>query len=281
MDIGRYRVASLLTGTFALDGGAVFGVVPRPTWELEAPPDARNRVRLAARCLLVVDEEAGRRILVDDGLGDKWDARRAEQYAIAGDGAAAALRRRGLGPEDVTDVVLTHLHFGHAGGTTRRAPDGRLELAFPNATYHLQRRQWAWAHGPSERDAASHVSESFEALQHSNRLHLVEGEGELFPDLELIVSDGHTVGQQLPRIHGGGTHVTFCGDLVPTRAHLRVSWVMAYDLYPLTTMEEKRMLLAQALEDDGILVFEHDPEIPACRLGEQDGEPVFRERVDL
>jgi glyoxylase-like metal-dependent hydrolase (beta-lactamase superfamily II) len=280
-EIGRYRLASVLAGRFALDGGAMFGIVPRPLWEKQAPPDSRNRIPLAARCLLAVDSEGPRRILVDVGLGDRWDAKRADIFAIERCDLDAELARHGVARQDVTDVVLTHLHFDHAGGATRWRPDGRLELAFPNATHHLQRRNWQWAHAPSERDAGSFLPESFEALQHSNRLHLVDGETELFPGFELIVAEGHTVGQQLPRVHGGGSHVTFCGDVIPTRAHIRVSWVMGYDLYPLTTVEEKKVLLAQALEDDGILFFEHDPGVAACRLGEREGQPVFREAVEL
>jgi glyoxylase-like metal-dependent hydrolase (beta-lactamase superfamily II) len=281
LELGRYRLASVLEGTFALDGGAMFGIVPKPLWEKQIPADDRNRIRLAARCLLVVDTQSPRRILVDDGMGQKWDAKRMDIYAIDNRGGIEqALASHGFGREDITDVVLTHLHFDHAGGTTRQGSRG-LELTFPNATYHLQRRNWQWAHAPTEKDAGSYRAENFELLHHTNRLHLLEGEGELFPDFELIVSEGHTAGEQLPRIHGGGTHLTFCGDVIPTRAHIHVSWVMSYDLFPLTTIEEKKMILAQALEEDGILFFEHDPNVAACRLGEKDGQPVFREAVEL
>lgn len=280
--LGRWALASVLDGTFALDGGAMFGVVPRPLWEKELAPDARNRVRLAARCLLAVDEAAGRRVLVDAGMGDRWDAKRVERYAIdrAGGGLDAGLARHGLTRADVTDVVLTHLHFDHAGGVARAAGAG-LELTFPRATFHLQRRHWHWAAAPSEKDRASYLAGAAEALAHSGRLHLADGPCELFPDLELIVSDGHTAAQQLSRFHGAGTHLTFCGDVIPTRAHLRVPWVMAYDLHPLTTIEEKKMLLAEAIEDDGILFFEHDPVVAACRLAESDGQPAFREAVEI
>ncbi|HET9599516.1 MAG TPA: MBL fold metallo-hydrolase [Anaeromyxobacteraceae bacterium] len=281
--LGRWRLAALLDGTFAVDGGVVFGVVPRALWERQLTPDAWNRVRLAARCLLAVDSSSARRVLVDGGLGDAWDARRQERFAVdrSGGGLDAALASHGLGRADVTDVVLTHLHLDHAGGTVRRGEAGRLELAFPRATHHVQRRAWAWAHAPSERDARAFLPESFALLEHSGRLHLVEGEGELVPDLELIVSEGHTVGQQLPRFHGDGTHLTHCGDVIPTRAHLRPSWVMALDQHPLTTIEEKKVLLAEALEEDGVLFFEHDPEVAACRLQEEAGHPAFREPVAL
>ncbi|HSN14985.1 MAG TPA: MBL fold metallo-hydrolase [Anaeromyxobacteraceae bacterium] len=283
MRLGRYDLHAVRDGTFALDGGAMFGIVPRPLWEKKIAPDARNRIPLAARCLLAIDRAAKRVILVDDGMGDKWDAKRIDIYGIdksAGD-LLGGLKRLGISPEDVTDVVLTHLHFDHAGGTTRLGPGGAPALVFPRAVHHLQRRSWQWAHGPTEKDAGSFMGESYELLQHSNQLHLLDGAAELFPDVELIVSDGHTVAQQLPRFHDGTTHLTFCGDVIPTSAHLKPSWVMAYDLHPLTTIEEKKVLVAEALEDDGILFFEHDPAIAACRLEERDGATVFRSAVEL
>lgn len=283
MRIGRYELSTIVDAHFALDGGAVFGVVPKPIWEQRIAPDAQNRVRFAARCLVAIDRGARRVILVDVGVGEKWDEKRRERHSLdrSAGGVDGGLARLGLSREDVTDVLLTHLHTDHAGGTTRHGADGRVELSFPRATVHLQKRSWQWAHAPSEKDAASFHAEDFELLQHSNHLHLLEGEVSLFPDLELIVSDGHTVAQQLPRFRGDGTHVTFCGDVIPTHAHLRPSWVMAFDLQPVTTIEEKKVLLAEALEDDGILVFEHDAEMPACRLREEEGRPVFREAVRI
>jgi glyoxylase-like metal-dependent hydrolase (beta-lactamase superfamily II) len=283
LTLGRYRIAALQDGTFAVDGGALFGIVPRTQWETQMPADRRHRIRLVARCLLAVDGAAQRRILVDAGLGDAWDAESREAYAIdrAGGGLEGGLAAHGLTRADVTDVVLTHLHLTHARGATRRRADGAQELCFPNATHHLQRRHWQWAQAPSDRDADSFHAEEFEILEHSGRLHLVEGEVELFPELQLIVSEGHTAAQQLPRFLGEGTHLTFCGDVIPTRAHLRAAWAMACDHFPLTTVDEKKMLLAQALEDDGILFFAHDPDVAACRLREEEGHPAFREAVAL
>jgi glyoxylase-like metal-dependent hydrolase (beta-lactamase superfamily II) len=201
--------------------------------------------------------------------------------ATEGGGLAGALARHGLAPADVTDVIVTHLHFDHAGGTTVRDAAGALALAFPRAVHHVQRRAWHQAHAPGERDRGSFRAEDFDLLAHSSLLHLVEGEASPFPDVELIVSCGHTPGQQLPRFHGDGSHLTWCGDVIPTHHHLRPSWVMAYDLDPAACVDEKKVLLAEALEDDGVLCFEHDEAMPACRLREEDGQPVFREAVAL
>jgi len=281
--LGRWRLTALLDATFAVDGGSAFGVVPRALWSRELLPDGENRIRLAARSLLAVDEAAGRRVLVDAGFGDCLEPAFAARHAVdrRGGGLPAALRTLGLEASDVTDLVLTHLHLEHAGGLARPGAGGRPELAFPRATVHVQRRAWQWAHAPSEHDRAAFRPDLLEPLAHGSQLHLVDGELELFPGFELVVSEGHTVAQQLPRIRGEGSHLTCCGDLVPTAAHLRPAWGMAFDLQPLTAIEEKKVLLAEALEDDGILLFGHDPAIIACRLCERDGHPAFREAVEV
>jgi glyoxylase-like metal-dependent hydrolase (beta-lactamase superfamily II) len=284
MRVGRYEIATVVDARFAVDGGAMFGVVPRPVWEREFPPDARNRVGLAARCLVAADRQAGTAVVVGAGLGDRWDATEAERLSLdrSGVGLDAGLARLGLRREDVTDVVLTHLHKDHAGGVVRRGSGGALELSFPRARHHVQRRAWQLAHTPSDKEAFLYRAEDFELLGHSNLLHLVEGDAAILPDVALIASEGHTAGLQLPRFHGDGAHLTWCGDVIPTHAHLRPAWVAAYDLLPVTTIEEKKVLLAEALEDDGVLAFEHDPVMAACRLREdEDGHPVFREAVEL
>jgi len=217
------------------------------------------------------------------GIGGALDPEAAERCALdrSDGGLEAGLAARGLSPADITDVVVTHLHLDHAGGLVRPGPDGRLLPAFPRATVHVQRRAWQWAHAPSELDRSEFQPACCEALAHSGQLHLVDGEGELFPDFEVTVSEGHTTGQQLPCIRGEGDHLSHCGDLIPTTAHLRPGWVAAWDLRPLTTVEEKKVLLAEALEDGGILFLGHDPRVAACRLTERDGAPVFREAVAL
>jgi glyoxylase-like metal-dependent hydrolase (beta-lactamase superfamily II) len=272
--LGRFTIHAVRDGSICLDGGAMFGVVPRPLWEKKFPPDDRNRIQLAVRCMLILDGK--RRVLVDDGVGVEWSGKHRDMYGI--DHGATDLDRElqkaGLTRGDITDVVLTHLHFDHAGGTTR---DGAL--AFPNATYHLQRRHWKWAHQPSEKDAGSFRHQDFAALESSGRLHLLEGATELYEGLHLFVSEGHTVGLQLVRIESGEQTMVYCGDLVPTTSHLRAPWVAAYDLYPLTVIEEKKQLLAQALEEKWVLFFEHDPHVAACTVKDEGKGQVMVDEV--
>lgn len=277
-ELGRLTVHEVRDGTIALDGGAMFGVVPRPLWERYCPADARNRVTLAVRCMLVVD--GNRRILVDDGIGTRWEGRERDLYGISHDGAGidAQLARAGLTRDDITDVVLTHLHFDHAGGTVRNEA-GQLRLGFPKATYHLQRRHWKWAHQATDKDRGSFRPDDFALLEKSGQLHLLEGGTELHPGVTLFVSEGHTVGLQLVRLEAGEQTIVFCGDLIPTTAHLKPSWMSAYDLYPLTVIEEKKQLLAQAVEEGWYLFFEHDPAIALCSVKDDGHGQVVVDRV--
>jgi glyoxylase-like metal-dependent hydrolase (beta-lactamase superfamily II) len=181
----------------------------------------------------------------------------------------------------VTDVILTHLHLDHAGGTARAGPGGTLELAFPNATYHVQRRQLRWAHHPSEIDASGFDRATCRMLEQSGKLHLMEGETELFEGVQVCVSEGHTVGMQLVRVQDEGLEVVFCADLIPTAYHLTLTHSSAYDLYPLTLIEEKKTLLAHAVEEDAVLFFAHDPRIAACRVRDADGVVVPAEPVSF
>jgi glyoxylase-like metal-dependent hydrolase (beta-lactamase superfamily II) len=276
--LGRFVVHPVHDGTLALDGGAMFGVVPKPLWERTHPADARNRIRLALRCMLI--EDGKRRILVDDGIGTQWDGKHKDMFGIdhSESDLDRGLAKAGCSREAITDVVLTHLHFDHAGGTTR-LESGEHKLSFPNATYHLQRRHWKWAHQPTDKDRGSFRLEDFAPLEKSGRLHLIEGATELYPDLHLFISEGHTVGLQLVRLSSADQAMIYCGDLVPTTAHLKPAWVASYDLYPLTVIEEKKMLLAQAVEDESILFFEHDPLVAACTVKDGGGGQVIVDRV--
>lgn len=279
---GRFQIAAIDGGHFGLDGGAMFGIVPRPLWERAVPPDEKNRIRLAARCLLIVDDSGSstRRILVDTGIGDKFKDKEKTIFALElpDEGIRGSVRRAGVDPDSITDIIITHLHFDHVGGATEPDGHGGYRPTFPNATVHVQRRMWKWAEHPTEKDAGSFRRDTYEALAAAGCLHLLDGPTEIVPGLSLILSEGHTVGQQLPLLDGGDEgKLLFCGDVIPTRAHIHLPWIMGYDLYPLTTLEEKKLLLAEALEDDWILFFEHDAAVAACRLSEERGHVVAGE----
>ena len=276
MRIGPYTVESVVGGTFALDGGAMFGIVPRPLWQSANPPDERNRIELAARSLLI--RGGGRRIVVETGIGDKFDDKRADIFNVRYPQGCLIeqLADRGLRREDITDVVLTHLHFDHCGGTTRRVGD-ELVLSFPRATHHVQRRQWEWARAPSGRDAGSFRPEDFSILADSGRLNLVDGGGELFDGIHVQPVEGHTPGMQLLSVLSDERGLLFCADLLPTQAHLRWPYIMAYDNQPLVTLEEKQRWLSAAADRGDIVVFGHDPSCDAAVLRrEQDAVVIAR-----
>lgn len=281
--LGRFILHEVRDGSIRLDGGAMFGAVPKPVWEKELVPDGQNRIELALRCLLI--DTGARKILVDDGVGNKLSDEQSALYSVGGprDAMELQLARAGVTRAQVTDVILTHLHLDHAGGTIHRREGGGggVELAFPNATIHLQRRNWKWAHAPSERDAPSYPIENFQLLEQCGQLHLIEGETELYEGVQICVSEGHTVGMQLVRVQSEGQAVVFCGDLIPTTAHLKPHYLTAFDLYPLTAIEEKKMLLAQAVESGALLYLEHDPKVAACRVREVDGEVVVDQLVTM
>ena len=281
LSVGRFTLHEIRDATYWADGGTMFSPAPRREWAQTYPPDGANSVELMSRCLLI--QTPDRWILVDDGLGEKWGP--AEQAIWRIDRSRfdfdRELARAGASREGITDVVLTHLHREHAGGTTRRKQDGALELAFPNATFHLQRRQFRWGHHPTERDAGSFRLDDFALLEQCGRLHLCEGETELFDGVQVGVCEGHTVGQQLVQIQADDTEIVCAGDLLPTAGHLKLDWQMAADLYPLTGLEEKKMLVAQALESGSIVFFAHEMRFAACRLAEVEGGVIAGEPVEL
>ncbi|HWP81632.1 MAG TPA: MBL fold metallo-hydrolase [Bacteroidota bacterium] len=265
MKIGSYEIHPLETGRFALDGGAMFGIVPYVFWSKTNPPDDRRRIDLAARCLLIRGN--GRVILVDDGNGSKFSDKLKDIYKLdnSRDDLLKSLKRHGLTPDDVTDVILTHLHFDHAGGSTTRI-NGEVVPTFPNATYYVQKKHWELAQSPTEKDRASFMSEDYLPLMDHGVLELVEGEFEIFPGIELVVCNGHTNAQQLPKISDGKQTLLFCCDLVPTVSHVPLPYVMAYDIRPLITIEEKKKIFSRAYEEKWLLFLEHDPNVEAITL---------------
>ncbi|MDQ7778785.1 MAG: MBL fold metallo-hydrolase [Planctomycetota bacterium] len=325
MRIGDLEVLSLLDGFFRLDGGAMFGVVPKPLWQKCAPADRKNRIRLAMRPMLVRGGSFA--LLVDAGIGMDRNPAWKSIYKIerGGGGVVNALNANGLKPEDITDVVVTHLHFDHAGGLTHRDAAGALRLAFPRAIVHIRRSQWEWALTPSEREAGSLIAEDLQLLKAEAKLNLLETDTEVQPGVFAVETGGHAPGHQIVIVGGAGKRgagfsadilpwakeiaqsanvvdirsdsqqkgrrdsvlgvpsppegvegagegdkkprqasvLVFCGDLIPTAAHVRVPYVMAYDSDPNTTVVEKRKLLARAASERWLLVFEHDPKVVA------------------
>jgi len=270
MQRGDWTFHAVSDGGFRLDGGSMFGVVPRVMWEKHHKPDDQNRIDLSLRCLLVQHGE--RKILVDTGIGDRWEEKHRKIFAIERrpDQLVEELRALGVEPDDVTDVILTHLHFDHCGGTIREGDDG-LEPTFPNATHWVQDKHWRWAHQPTDRDRASFRIDDFDVLEAAGKLELLPGAGEFMPGVRATPVNGHTPGQQVIEFHTGEGVVAFVGDLLPLASQLRVPWIMGFDLNPLLTLEEKKMFLSRALEDDFTLVFEHDPLVECCGVGFKDG----------
>ncbi|HET8643936.1 MAG TPA: MBL fold metallo-hydrolase, partial [Vicinamibacteria bacterium] len=234
--LGPVRVHVLRESTFWLDGGAMFGVVPRAVWEKTDPPDERNRVELAANCVLV--ETAGQRVLVETGMGDRWEARERERFRLEGEGLPAALRALDVAPEQIDVVVNTHLHFDHAGGNTRRV-DGALRPTFPRARYVVQLGEWEDATHPHERSHASYREEDFVPLAEARQLETVQGEVEVAPGVRVVPVGGHTAYHQMVVVEGGGRTLAIPTDLLPTASHLRLPFLMSYDLFPVGTLEAK------------------------------------------
>ncbi len=280
MKIGQYTVDIVETGRFSLDGGAMFGVVPKPLWSRTNPPDDRNRIPLAARALLLRDST--RTILVDNGNGSKFSDKQKDIYNLdhSHSNLDTSLASLGVKHGDVTDVLLTHLHFDHAGGSTVRS-NGKVVPAFPNAKYHVQKAHWEQAMNPTPKDRGSFMPDDFLPLRAEGVLEFTEGEGELFPGIRVLVTDGHTTAQQLPLISDGHTTMLYCCDLFPTTSHLPLPYIMAYDLRPLTTLADKESVLRRAERERWILFFEHDPVTVACTVSSGDRGITMDAPVDL
>ncbi len=265
MIIAHYTLHSIETGRFGLDGGAMFGVVPRVLWSKTNPPDERNRIAMAARALLLVGN--GRNILIDVGNGNKYDEKLRAIYNFDNSqfDLFSSLKKHNITPADITDVILTHLHFDHAGGSTILA-DGVAVPAFPNARYYVQNDHWKAAQNPTERDRASFFPQDYQPLKESGQLELIDGEREILPGISVRLMHGHATALQCPVISDGSQTLFYCADLMPTTSHIALPWIMAYDLRPLVTLDEKRKLLAEAMEKGWVLFFEHDPVTEAVSL---------------
>ncbi len=266
--VGSLRVHAIEAGLQRLDGGAMFGVVPKPLWERRIPADDRNRILLGLRCLLV--EAPGALVLIDTGVGNKEDARFQEIYGIQNQGSPTRLedgiRAAGFQPEAVDLVVMTHLHFDHAGGGTVRTEDGRVVPAFPQARYVVQREELAFAGIQNERIRASYLADNVEPITRAGLWDTVEGETVLTEGIRLLPTPGHTPHHQSVLLESDGETACFLADLCPTAAHVPLPWIMGYDLEPLVTLESKRTIWSRAAEEDWLLIFEHDAQTPWGRL---------------
>jgi glyoxylase-like metal-dependent hydrolase (beta-lactamase superfamily II) len=250
---------------FKVDGGAMFGVVPKALWSRNYPSDDNNLIDLSLRSLIV--ETAGHVILVDTGWGDKQDEkffRHVHQHG--GEGLIAGLENRGYKPEQVTDVFLTHLHADHCGGGVIRNESGNYELTFPDATYHVSRSQWSWAVKNNLREADSFLEENIIPIEQSGHLNLVDEESDLFPQFSIMMCYGHTPGLMIPVIQYEDKTLVYTGDLIPTISHIPLIWNMSYDIESLKTIDEKETLLKTALEKNYVLVFQHDKNVECCNL---------------
>ncbi len=287
LTIGDYELHPVPTGEFGLDGGAMFGTVPKILWERSNPADDKNRIKMEARGLLL---KGKKNILIDCGngsdfvekYGEKLGPKFAEIYKIDSDSASLlnSLKKQGLSPENIDIVILTHLHFDHAGGGTM-AKNGKLVPTFPNAKYFVQEQNLAIAQKPNLREKASYYPANFQPLLDAGVLTLLDGPSEISPGISTWISNGHTQAHQMVKIADEKNTVIYCGDVVPTSSHVRLPWVMGYDLNPLLLIEEKTKYLGQAVKDKAYLFFEHDPYCDLAKIKELNGDFAVEQRYTL
>ncbi|MDX2003437.1 MAG: MBL fold metallo-hydrolase [Chitinophagales bacterium] len=267
------------TGFFKLDGGAMFGVVPKTIWQKLNPPDNDNLCTWAMRCLLI--EDGNQLVLIDTGMGDKQSEKFFSYYQPHGDATLlGSLKKHGFSPADITDVILTHLHFDHCGGAIYR--DGeKLVPTFPNATYWSHESHWQWATHPNDREKASFLSENILPLEESGQLRFMGPEEHLFEGFSYLLANGHTESQIIPHIRYKDKTIVYMADLLPSPGHLPIPYVMGYDTRPLITLQEKKSFLEKAMQEDYILFFEHDPHIECCTLQMTDKGVRMAEALSL
>jgi glyoxylase-like metal-dependent hydrolase (beta-lactamase superfamily II) len=270
MRFGDFELISLSDGLFRLDGGAMFGIVPKPLWEKRAPADARNRITLGLRPLVV---RGARTMIIDGGIGDKMDAKSADIYGLdRSSSLGRSLHEAGIGAGDIQIALATHLHFDHAGGFTLRHGSGDVRPSFPRAQYVVRRGEWEDATHPHERNRASYLSENFVPLRNAGVLQLVDDDATIMPGVRVRRSGGHTMHHQVVMIESGGRTAVFAADMIPTTAHIDNAWLMGYDLYPMDTLAFKKAFIAEAIEREYLIFFEHDPQIAAGYIRERDGK---------
>ena len=271
MKFGDFELYVLSDGKFKLDGGAMFGVVPKVLWEKTNPPNEMNRIELGLNSLLIKTTDDI--VLVDTGIGENYTEKFFEMFEIdKSTNLLKSLNSIDLKPEDVTKVVLTHLHFDHCGGNCSKDESGQLMPTFPNATYYFQNDEFEYAKKPDPRSRGSYLDQNWQAIEVSGQLQLISGNQEIVPGVEVFTTGGHTQNHQIVKVHSVGKTACFLADLAPTDSHLKTPYVMGYDLYPTTTMEMKEKVLKQALQENWLLIFEHAPKVRAGYLTEKEGK---------
>ena len=277
MKIAGQELYPILTSHFKLDGGAMFGIIPKTLWEKKMPSDELNRIQMVTRSLLLVSEN--KRILIDTGNGDKWQKKFKEIYEIDTKSVSidSSLAEVGFTAEDITDVICTHLHFDHIGGNTK-IEDGEIEPSFTNAKYWMSQVNWNVANSPSEKDQGSFMRDDWAVLAENDMIKFVSGTSQFLPNIDLIISIGHTPGMMLPVILDNSNTLVYGADLIPTSAHIPLPWVMSYDVQPTKTIEEKKQLYNDAVDNNWILFFEHDPDIVACTI-QHDGKHYKKNNI--
>ena len=265
MKIGKYDLYSVETSEFGLDGGAMFGIIPKPVWEKKVSADELNRVNMVTRSLLLVSDE--KKILIDTGNGTKWEEKYKQIYDINTDqyNIEKSLGKYGFSSEQITDVICTHMHFDHIGGNTK-IKSGEVVPTFPNAKYWISEENWKLANHPSQKDAGSFIEHDWKVLAENQMIEIIDGRKPFIEGIETIVTHGHTPGLLHPIVSDGSNKLFYGADIFPMVAHIPIPWVMAYDVQPVVTMEEKQKLLQRMEREDWILFFEHDPHIQACTV---------------
>ncbi len=257
MQIGKYKLITIQSGLFRLDGGAMFGIIPKPLWEKTNPADELNRIELSTRNLLLISDR--KKILIDTGMGNKWDDKSKNIYNIDPIlDLEHELELIGIKSEEITDILLTHLHFDHTGGSTK-IQNGKLIPAFPGAKYFVQKKNFEWAIKPSERDKGSYIKENFEPLIKEGVLNLIDGEIDFDENISFRIINGHTFGQQMIKISDSANTLLYVADLLPFVSQIKIPYIMGYDLQPLVTVEEKKKYLKLAADENWKLYFGHDP----------------------
>lgn len=280
---GNLELYPVEAGRIKLDGGAMFGVVPKTLWSKQIPADEKNRIQMGMRCLLIKSRKTGRIYLIDNGSGNKFNDKMAAIYGLdyKHSDLLSSLDKCGVNPGDISDMVFTHLHFDHCGGTTTFDENGEIKEVFPNATYHINKRHWKTATQPNAREKASFFSENIDPIHNSGRLNLVSDNHEFEPGFATVQMDGHTEGQQLPVFANNGKTIIYAADLIPTHAHLPLPWVMGYDMKPIQTLEEKETFLNQAVDENWYLFLEHDAEYEVVTVQKENGRFMLKDSLRL